>query len=114
MKKLLAICSLFFTVCVTFTGCGDNESSYASGHDVMPETHTEIITDSPSTGRVTEKTTERRRHDDDGRDNSVGDYVNDAVDGVEDAGEDIIDGAGDAVEDVVDGLDGDPESDADR
>ena len=28
MKKLLAICSIFFTVCATLTGCGDNNAEH--------------------------------------------------------------------------------------
>ena len=42
--------------------------------------------------------------DDDGH--TASDHVNDAIDGVKDAGEDIVEGVGDAAKDVADGLDG--------
>lgn len=106
MKKLLAICSIFFTVCATLTGCGDNND----GH-YTDDGNGAVIEDS-TTGKKYETTA----------DNDIRDRVDDAADGIGDAGKDIIDGAGDAgkeaidgakdaADDIIDGLDGDKEHD---
>ncbi len=89
MKKLLAICSVFFSVCAVFTGCGDNNN----GSDVNNDSH--VSSDEPHKNVVTST----------GK-NNAGDYVNGVIDGVEDAGDDIINGAGDAAEDIIDGVSG--------
>ena len=112
MKKLLAICSIFFTVCATLTGCGDNND----GH----------YTDDGN-GSVVEDTNTDEKYEShaDGRDPSIGDRVDDAADGIGDAGKDVIDGAGDAgkeiidgakdvADDVIDGLDGKKEHDREK
>ena len=106
MKKLLAICSIFFTVCATLTGCGDNND----GH-YTDDGNGAVIEDS-ITGKKYETIA----------DNDIRDRVDDAADGIGDAGKDIIDGAGDAgkeaidgakdaADDIIDGLDGDKEHD---
>ena len=110
MKKLLAICSIFLTVCATLTGCGDNND----GH----------YTDDGNGAIIEESTTEKRyesttdkRHDSSAKDriedaaDGIGDAGKDIVGGAGDAGKDIIDGAKDAVDDVIDGLDGKKEHD---
>lgn len=114
MKKFLAICSIFFTVCATFTACGDNnDGHYTDDGNGM------ITQDERTTAERYDSTTTA------GRDNDTGDWAKDAVDGVgdagkdviggaADAGKDIIDGAEDAVDDVIDGLDGDEDRDGDR
>ena len=107
MKKLLAICSIFFTVCATLTGCGDNND----GH----------YTDDGN-GAVIEGSTADKKYEStaDRDEKTVKDHVKDAADGVGDAGKDIVDGAGDAgkeaidgvkdaADDIIDGLDGDKE-----
>lgn len=113
MKKLLAICSIFFTVCATLTGCGDNNDSHYTDDGngaVMEESTTE---------KRYESTTDRRQ------DSSVKDRIDDAADGIGDAGKDIVGGAGDAgkdvidgaqnaVDDVIDGLDGKKEHDGEK
>ena len=110
MKKLLAICSIFLTVCATLTGCGDNSDGHYTD-DVNGTVITENTTD-----KEYKSTTDRK--DDD----SIRDRVDDAADGVGDAGKDIVDGAGDAgkelidgaqnaADDVIDGLDGDKKDD---
>lgn len=86
MKKILAICSIFFTICTAFTGCGSNDTPYDSNKD---HSSNKSGTD------------------------SVKEYVTDAVDGVGDAGKDIIDGVTNAVGDIVDGFDG-KDKDKDR
>lgn len=78
MKKILAICSIFFTICTAFTGCGSKDTPYDSNND-------------KDVNRST---------------NSAGEYVSEAVSGVGDAGKDIIGGVTDAVGDIVDGFDG--------
>lgn len=83
MKKILAICSIFFTICTVFTGCGSNDTPYDSNKD--------------------------HSSDERGTD-SVKEYVTDAIDGVGDAGKDIIDGVTNAVGDIVDGFDGDDDN----
>ena len=99
MKKLLAICSVFFSVCAALTSCGEAERYSDSDNDHVVQIPT------------TEEEYESRyeRHENTTSRNTVkdaGDYANDVIDGVEDAGEDIIDGAGDAAKDVIDGVDG--------
>ena len=106
MKKLLAICSIFFTVCATLTGCGDNND----GH----------YTDDGNGAVIEDSTTDKKYESN--ADNDIRDRVDDAADGIGDAGKDIIDGAGDAgkeaidgakdaADDIIDGLDGDKEHD---
>ena len=110
MKKLLAICSIFFTVCATLTGCGDN----SDGH-YTDDGNGSVITDG-TTDKTYESTTDRKGDDsirdrvDDAAD-GVGDAGKEVVDGVGDAGKEVIDGAQNAVDDVIDGLDGDKEHD---
>lgn len=87
MKKLLAICSIFFTVCATFTACGSGDTTYDSNEDSA------VVTE------------ER-----DGRDKTVKDHAKDAIDGVGEAGKDIIEGVTDAAGDIIDGLDGEKDS----
>ena len=110
MKKLLAICSIFFTVCATLTGCGDNND----GH-YTDDGNGSVIED-----RTSDKTYES--HTDKKDDHDISDRADDAADGLGDAGKDIVDGAGDAgkeiidgaqnaADDVIDGLDGDKEHD---
>ena len=91
MKKLLAICSIFFTVCATLTGCGDNND----GH----------YTDDGN-GAVIEDSTADKKYEStaDRDDKTVRDHVRDAADGVGDAGKDIVDGAGDAGKEAIDGV----------
>ena len=79
MKKLLAICSIFFTVCTAFTSCGSDDTTYDSNNDT-----TSVTMD----------------------DHSVGEHVSDAIHGAGEAGGDIIEGITDAAGDIVDGLDG--------
>ncbi len=83
MKKLLAICSIFFTVCTAFTSCGSDDTTY----DSNPESITSTMDD-----------------------NSVGEHVSDAINGAGEAGGDIIEGITDAAGDIVDGLDGEDDS----
>lgn len=93
MKKLIALCSVFISV-LAFTSCGNSDYSADRNGNVDQTTDIkhENITSYPATQTVTEKM-------------NPGDYVNDVVDGVQNAGKDIIDGAGNAVKDVVDGAD---------
>lgn len=91
MKKLLAICSIFLTVCATFTACGSKNDSSASD-------------------RERSTVTDDRKDMDKDRD-SAGDRIDDVIDGAGKAGNDIIEGATDAVGDVVDGLTGDDNHD---
>ena len=79
MKKLLAICSIFFTVCTAFTSCGSDDTTYDSND---------------GTAAVT--------MDDD----SLGEHVSDAIHGAGKAGGELIEGVTDAAGDIVDGLDG--------
>lgn len=79
MKKLLAICSIFFTVCTAFTSCGSDDTTYDSNKDT-----TSVTMD----------------------DHSVGEHVSDAIHGAGEAGGEIIEGITDAAGDIVDGLDG--------
>ena len=100
MKKLLAICSVFFSVCAAFTSCGDmdDHSDVDNDYGIQIPTTEE---DYESKYERREDTTSRNKVKD------AGDYAGGVIDGVEDAGEDIIDGAGDAAEDVIDDIDGD-------
>lgn len=93
MKKLLAICSIFLTVCATFTACGSEKNSDKSD-------------------REKSSVTDDRRDMDKDKD-SAGDRVDDVIDGAGEAGDDIIEGATDAVGDVIDGISGD-DDDRDR
>ncbi len=93
MKKLLAICSIFLTVCATFTACGSENNSGTSDRE------SSAVTDD--------------RKDVDKDKDSAGDRIDDAIDGAGEAGDDIIEGATDAVDDVVDGLMGDDDDDHD-
>ncbi len=109
MKKLLAICSIFFTVCAALTSCGNNND----GH--YTDDGTGIVTEHSTTAKKYESTTDRRDNSpkdrlDDAAD-GAGDAGKDIVSGVGDAGKDLIDGAQDAVDDVIDGLDGEKETD---
>ncbi|MBR6967957.1 MAG: hypothetical protein IKH78_05435 [Ruminococcus sp.] len=96
MKKLLAICSIFFTVCATLTGCGDNNDGHYS------DDGNGIVTEHVTTEKRYETTAERTT-------DSVRDRVEDAADGIGDAGKDLIDGAKNAADDIIDGADGEPE-----
>ncbi len=87
MKRLLAICSILFTVCATFTACGSGDTTYDSNSD-----SSSVI--------------DERSH----RDDSIKDHAEDAVDGVGEAGEELIEGATDAAGDIIDGLDGEDDS----
>ena len=80
MKKVLAICSIFITVCTAFTSCGSDDKTYDSNS---------------GTAAVT--------MDDD----SVGERVSDAIHGAGKAGDDIIDGVTDAAGNIVSGITGD-------
>ena len=111
MKKLLAICSIFFSVCATLTSCGDNND----GH--YTDNGNGAVIEDGTIEKKDEITTKKKAKD------SIRDRVDDAVDGAGDAGKDIVDGAGDAgkdlidgakdaADDVIDGLDGDKERDA--
>jgi len=84
MKKHLAICSIIFTICATFTACGSDDTTYNSNSD---------------SSYVNED-----------RDESVKDHVDDAIDGVGDAGGDLIEGVTDAAGNIIDGLDGKKEN----
>mgnify|MGYP006932493735 CR=1 FL=1 len=84
MKKILAICSIFFTLCTSFASCGNNDND--NDTDISSVTDNRIV--------------------DDEKNSSAGDYVDDALDGAEDAGEDLLDGITDAADDIVDGVDG--------
>ncbi len=83
MKKLLAICSIFFTVCTAFTSCGSDDTTYDSNPD--------------------NRTTTMYGH-------SAGEHVSDAINGVGEAGGEIIEGVTDAAGDIIDGLDGDDDT----
>ncbi len=84
MKKLLAICSIFFTVCATFTACGSGDTTYDSNNDSA------VVTED--------------------KDHSVKEHAEDALDGIGDAGKDIIEGATDAAGEIIDGLDGEKDT----
>ena len=99
MKKLLAICSIFFTVCAALTGCGDNNDGHYSDNG------NGVVTEYGTTDKRYETTAEKRT-------DSVKDRVEDAADGIGDAGKDIIGGAQNAADDIIDGMDGEKESEA--
>ena len=96
MKKHLAICSILFAFCAAFTSCGSADHR----SDVNNDNGIQIPTTEEDYESNYERTTTNGRHKD------AGDYANDVIDGVEDAGEDIVDGAGDAAEDIIDGVSG--------
>ncbi len=84
MKKFLAICSVFLSICATFTGCGEKDNSDRTDHrdsGIMDD-------DGNYMQRDTDPTAER---------------IDDEIDDVKDAGEDIIGGATDAVDDILGG-----------
>lgn len=83
MKKLLAICSVFLSVCATFTGCGANDNSGTSDRE-----DSAIVDDGDYMDRDEDPTAER---------------IDDEIDDVKDAGEDIIGGATDAIDDIMGG-----------
>ncbi len=83
MKKLLAICSVFLSVCATFTGCGANDNSGTSDRE-----DSAIIGDGDYMDRDEDPTAER---------------IDDEIDDVKDAGEDIIGGATDAIDEIMGG-----------
>ncbi|MBR4628495.1 MAG: hypothetical protein IKO47_12540 [Ruminococcus sp.] len=83
MKKLLAICSIFFTVCTGLTSCGSNDTEYDSNDGTTYSTM---------------------------NDNSVGEHVSDAIHGAGEAGGSLIEGITDAAGDIVDGLDGEDDT----
>lgn len=83
MKKLLAICSVFLSVCATFTGCGANDNS-----DTSDREDSAIVDDGDYMDRDEDPTAER---------------IDDEIDDVKDAGEDIIGGATDAIDDIMGG-----------
>ena len=93
MKKLLAICSIFFSICTCFTACG-SEDAGPDGDGGRSETYRSEA-DSRTSG------------------NDAGDHVDDAIDGVGDAGGELIEGVTDAADDIIDGLDGDEDDDED-
>ena len=85
MKKILAICSVFLTICA-FTSCGSESGSSMNGDT----RHESYASNYDSTG--------------DRRDDNVGDYVSGAADEVGEAGKDIVTGAGEAGKDLIDGV----------
>jgi len=87
MKKVLAICSIFFTVCTAFTSCGSDDTSYDSNN---------------GTAAVT--------MDDD----SVGERVSDAIHGAGKAGDDVIEGVTDAAGNIISGIAGDHDKKSDK
>ena len=97
MKKLLAICSVFFSACAALASCGDADRRTDADSGLQIPTTEEKY---ESRYERHENTTDRNKMKD------AGDYADDIIDGVEDAGEDIIDGAGDAAKDIIDGVDG--------
>lgn len=88
MKKLLAICSAFFTICA-FTSCGSNRDGSMDG-DTRNESYASNYDRSDRSDRDTG--------------DDVRDYVSGAVDGVGEAGKDIVTGAGEAGKDIIDGV----------
>ena len=83
MKKVLAICSIFFTVCTAFTSCGSGDKTY----DSNPDNRTTTMYGT-----------------------TAGEYVSDAIHGAGKAGNDLIDGVTDAAGALVDGLDGEDDT----
>ncbi len=101
MKKILAVSAVFFMVPAFLTGCGsrdkddnNSESGYFDEHD-YGNNHD----DNRDNNNYHDGTGSGDRDD-----NTVGDDVHDAIDGVESAAEDIVDGAGNAVNDAIDGV----------
>ena len=84
MKKLLAICSVFLSVCATLTGCGANDNSGRS--------------DREESGIVGEDGHYMDRDED-----PTAERIDDEIDDVRDAGDDIIEGATDAIDDIMGG-----------
>lgn len=131
MKKYLTVTSLLLAVCASLSSCGadTDNNEYDDNHIYATEPHRNDHDDRRDT-----QTDANNMYDDEliettvvtnetaiVTDRTASDYVNDAVNGVENAGEEIIDGAGnavgeiidgagDAVEDVVDGFDGEPDT----
>ena len=109
MKKLLAICSIFFTVCTALTNCGDNNSGHYTddGNGTVID-HTTTTVKHESTITTTRDSSVKDRAEDAA--DGVGEAGKDIVSGVGDAGKDLIDGAKDAVDDVIDVIDGEKET----
>lgn len=108
MKKLLAICSIFFTVCTAFASCGDNND----GH--YTDDGNGAVVDQTTTDRKYESTTAATKSSakdrlEDAAD-GAGEAGMDIVSGISGAGKDLIDGAQNAVDDVIDGMDGEKET----
>lgn len=121
---------------MAFVSCGNNDNAYSSDGEMLTTDYVAPTTDRKhrDDNRRDDDRHDDRYYDDDhydtdddgnvdtsGSSNSFKDHADDAIDGVENAGEDIvdgvgdaagdiIDGAGDAVGDVVDGLDGETET----
>lgn len=109
MKNLLAICSIFFTVCTALTSCGDNNSGHYTDDgngSVIDQTLTTVKHESTTTTMYESKIKDKSEDFADG----VGNAGKDIVSGVGDAGKEIIDGAKNAVDDVIDGIDGKKET----
>lgn len=81
MKRFLAICSIFFSVCFCFTGCGSSDTPYDSN---------------------SERDYSSRR--------DAGEFASDVISGVGEAGGEMIEGVTDAAEDIIDGFDDDSSS----
>lgn len=111
MKKTLLTCSIFFA-CMAFVSCGNNDNEYSSDGEMIT---TEYTTEK---SRYTDKNDDYYEADRDGNvdardsdgvgdstgsNNSAGERIGDAVDGIGSAGESIIDGVGDAVGDIMSG-----------
>ena len=111
MKKLLAICSIFFTVCTALTSCGDNNSGHYTddGNGTVIDHTTTTVKHESTTAVNTTKDSSFKDRAEDAAD-GVGEAGKDIVSGVGDAGKDLIDGAKDAVDDVIDGMDGEKET----
>ena len=108
MKKHLAICSIFFTVCAALTGCGNNnDGHYTDDENGMVTEHSTTDRRYEETTKTTDKTIKDRL--DDAAD-GAGEAGKDIVSGVGDAGKELINGAKDAVDDVIDGMDGEKAS----
>ena len=105
MKNLLAICSIFFTVCTALTSCGDNNSGHYTdnGNGTVNEQSLTTVNHESTTTTIHESTIKEKAED-------VADGVSsagkDIVSGIGDAGKNLIDGAKNAVDDVIDGMNG--------
>ncbi|MCQ2458904.1 MAG: hypothetical protein MJ081_00885 [Ruminococcus sp.] len=88
MKKHLAICYAFFTVCAIFTSCGMNDN----GSDVENDKSDDYVY----------YTTEGRRDDDIKKPDE---YVSGVIEGIGEAGKDAADGVGEAAKDIIDAAD---------